>query len=72
MSEGKKSRLFIYGILEPKDHDLDEVCVSTETVLVGFNWKYRNGSNYSATLILAPLGQLKSDFGPKSTKSHRI
>ena len=25
MSEGKKSRLFIYGTLEPKDHDLDEV-----------------------------------------------
>ena len=25
MSEGKKSRLFLYGTLEPKDHDLDEV-----------------------------------------------
>ena len=25
MSEGRKSRLFLYGTLEPKDHDLDEV-----------------------------------------------
>ena len=25
MSEAKKSRLFLYGTLEPKDHDLDEV-----------------------------------------------
>ena len=25
MSEGRKSRLFLYATLEPKDHDLDEV-----------------------------------------------
>ena len=25
MSEAKKIRLFMYGTLEPKDHDLDEV-----------------------------------------------
>ena len=33
MSEGRKHRLFLYGTLEPKDHDLDEVSWSIGKVL---------------------------------------
>ena len=37
MTEGKRSRLFVYGTLEPKDHDLDEVSWSG-TSRVGIYW----------------------------------